>query len=92
LQGGILLHPKAAMLGLVAEKIVGLSACVTHASVWTESGKVATFVDESVQSVAGRMEHAALHFPEFQASKVTTLVVSATITCALLESGALYWW
>ncbi len=40
LQSCALLHPKAAVLGLTSEKIVGISACVTRASVWTELGKV----------------------------------------------------
>ena len=40
MQNCSLLHPKTAILNLITEKIVGISASVTRASVWTDTGKV----------------------------------------------------
>ena len=39
-EGAIMLHPKASMLGLIGEKVIGISACNVRASVRAESGKV----------------------------------------------------
>lgn len=85
-------HPKAAALGLTGEKIVGLSACSVRASVFLESGKVATWVDDSLNIVAAKLEHMAQTFPEFQTDKIVSLHTCSLYTCARLESGALYWW
>ncbi|XP_036356729.1 E3 ubiquitin-protein ligase UBR5 isoform X2 [Octopus sinensis] len=85
-------HPKAAALGLTGEKIVGLSACSVRASVFLESGKVATWVDDSLNIVAAKLEHPAQTFPEFQTDKIVSLHTCSLYTCARLESGALYWW
>ncbi|CAH1775507.1 unnamed protein product [Owenia fusiformis] len=85
-------HPKVPILGLTNEKIVGLSACNVRASVWTESGKVATWVDETLSHVASKLEHPAQIFPEFQVDKIASLHTCALYTCARLENGALYWW
>jgi E3 ubiquitin-protein ligase EDD1 len=60
--------------------------------VWTESGKVATWVDETLNIVAAKLEQPAVAFPEFQEDKITSVCVSSLYTCAKLESGALYWW
>ncbi|GAB1606363.1 E3 ubiquitin-protein ligase UBR5-like [Argonauta hians] len=85
-------HPKGAALGLTGEKIVGLSACSVRASVFLESGKVATWVDDSLNIVAAKLEHPAQTFPEFQTDKILSLHTCSLYTCARLESGALYWW
>ncbi|KAK6960404.1 E3 ubiquitin-protein ligase UBR5 [Biomphalaria glabrata] len=85
-------HPKAAALGLVQEKITLLSACAVRATVLTESGKVATWLDESLNSVATKLEHTAQQFPEFQSDSIVSLHTCSLYTCARLESGALYWW
>ena len=87
-----MLHPKTAALNLANERILGLSASSTRASIWTESGKVATFVDESLNAVANKLEHGAQPFADFQADKIASLHTSALYTCARLESGALFWW
>ncbi|KAK3087035.1 hypothetical protein FSP39_000732 [Pinctada imbricata] len=85
-------HPKAVSLGLQNEKIVGISACSMRASVFTESDKVATWVDETLNSVASKLEQAAQSFTEFQTDKIVSLHTCSLYTCARLESGALYWW
>ncbi|ESO86003.1 hypothetical protein LOTGIDRAFT_129991 [Lottia gigantea] len=85
-------HPKSGVLNLLQEKIIGISACNVRASVFTESGKVATWLDESLSLVSQKLEHPAQLFPEFQTDKIVSLHTSTLYTCARLESGALYWW
>ena len=85
-------HPKTIALGLQQEKILGISACSVRASVYTESDKVATWIDDALAIVAQKLEHCAQTFPEFQADKIASLHTCSLFTCARLESGALYWW
>ncbi|KAL8591738.1 hypothetical protein ACOMHN_032280 [Nucella lapillus] len=85
-------HPKTASMALLGEKIVGMAVCSIRASLLTESGKVATWLDESLCSVSSRLEHPAQLFAEFQTDRVAELHVCPLYTCALLDSGALYWW
>ena len=54
--------------------------------------QVANFVDESLNVVASKLEHAAQSFPEFQSDNIVSLHVCSLYTCARLDSGALYWW
>lgn len=54
--------------------------------------QVATWVDETLNSVASKLEHAAQQFVEFQGDKIMSLHTCWLFTCARLESGALYWW
>ena len=85
-------HPKTIALGLQLEKIQGISACGVRASVFTESDKVVTWVDETLNVVASKLEHCAQTFQEFQTDKIASLHTCSLYTCARLESGALYWW
>ncbi|GFO10305.1 E3 ubiquitin-protein ligase ubr5 [Plakobranchus ocellatus] len=85
-------HPKASALNLTQEKITILAACGVRASVLTESGKIATWLDESLSSVSGKLEQQAMQFAEFSSDSVASLHVCSLYTCARLESGALYWW
>lgn len=85
-------HPKTIPLGLVGERVVHLSACSTRCSVATESGKVATWLDELLAPAASKLEHAAQAYTEFQTDKITSLHTCPLYTVAKLESGALYWW
>ncbi|XP_064212813.1 E3 ubiquitin-protein ligase hyd-like [Tribolium castaneum] len=85
-------HPKTVPLGLMGEKIVHLSACCTRCSVSTESGKVATWLDELLAPAAAKLEHSAQAYSEFQTDKVAALYTCPLYTVAKLESGALYWW
>ncbi|XP_074657055.1 E3 ubiquitin-protein ligase UBR5-like [Tubulanus polymorphus] len=91
-ESGAIFHPKTATLGLTNETILGISACNVRASVFTASGKVATWMDESLTTVAAKLEHAAQSFPEFQCDAIKSLHTCSLYTCARLESGALYWW
>ncbi|XP_076647638.1 E3 ubiquitin-protein ligase hyd isoform X1 [Halictus rubicundus] len=85
-------HPKAPWLAITSEKIVNISATAIRCSVSTESGKVATWLDELVSHVASRLEHPAQRFTEFTLDKIVSLHTCALYTVARLESGTLYWW
>ncbi|XP_043261279.1 E3 ubiquitin-protein ligase UBR5 isoform X2 [Colletes gigas] len=85
-------HPKAQWLAITTEKIVNISATAIRCSVSTESGKVATWLDELLGHVASRLEHPAQTFTEFTLDKIVSLHTCALYTVARLESGALYWW
>lgn len=87
-------YPRALPLGLYAEKVVLLSASIIRCTVVTESGKVASWLDETVSHVPGitRLEHAAQYFPEFQGDKITSLYTCSLYSAVRLESGAIYWW
>ena len=58
----------------------------------TESGKIATWYDESVSHVCGKLEHPATLYPEFVSDKIISLHTCVLFTAVRLESGAIYWW
>ncbi|KAI7806113.1 putative E3 ubiquitin-protein ligase UBR5 [Triplophysa rosa] len=84
-------HPRVPFLGLTNEKITHLSANSIRATVATESNKVATWVDETLSTVAAKLEHGAQMFPELQGERIVSLHCCALYTCAQLENS-LYWW
>jgi E3 ubiquitin-protein ligase EDD1 len=85
-------HPKTVALGLLSERIVQISATVIRCSVATESGKVATWMDELLNHAALKLEHPAQNFTEFTVDRIVSLHTCALYTVSRLESGALYWW
>lgn len=87
-----LYHPRVRALGLVDEKIVSVSASSIRASALTESGKVATWVDETLSSIASKLEHPIQGFAEFSGDKVVAIHTCSLYTCAQMSSGSLYWW
>ncbi|KAG8133848.1 hypothetical protein E2320_011606 [Naja naja] len=84
-------HPRAGSLGLTNEKIILLSANSIRATVATENNKVATWVDETLSSVASKLEHTAQTYSELQGERIVSLHCCALYTCAQLENN-LYWW
>uniref|UniRef100_A0A6Q2Y8Z3 Ubiquitin protein ligase E3 component n-recognin 5 n=1 Tax=Esox lucius TaxID=8010 RepID=A0A6Q2Y8Z3_ESOLU len=84
-------HPRVSFLGLINEKITLLSANSIRATVATETNKVATWVDDTLSSVASKLEHSAQIYPELQGERIMSLQCCALYTCAQLESS-LYWW
>ena len=54
-------HPRAPALGLMApaEKVTLVAGSCIRATVATESGKLATWIDESIAPVASKLEHPA---------------------------------
>ena len=87
-------HPRSLPLGLYAEKVVLLSASIIRCTVVTESGKVASWLDETVSHVPGitRLEHAAQHFTEFHGERIISLHTCSLYSAIRLETGAIYWW
>ena len=59
----------------------------------TESGKVATWYDESVSHVCSKLEHPATFYQEFANDKVVSLHTCVLYTAVRLEnSGQIFWW
>ena len=88
-------HPKVPAFGLLTEKITHLSGSCIRCSVATDSGKIATFIDESVFPIAHKLEHSLIPLPEstgISDNRLLSLHVSSLLTCIRLESGAIYWW
>ncbi|XP_050027437.1 E3 ubiquitin-protein ligase UBR5 isoform X3 [Dermacentor andersoni] len=85
-------HPKTLSLGLVGDRCVLVEARCVRATVVTESGRVATWLDDSLAAVAPKLEQPAQSFPEFQQDPVVALHVCSLYSCVRLQSGALYWW
>ncbi|XP_046991563.1 E3 ubiquitin-protein ligase UBR5 [Schistocerca americana] len=85
-------HPKTLGLGLLSERVTHISSAVIRCSVATESGKVATWLDELLVHAAVRLEHPAQSFSEFSVDRIISLHTCTLYTVARLESGALYWW
>lgn len=85
-------HPKTIFLGLQGETICQLSCCYEKTILLMDSGKIATFVDDTLIPVASKLEQPAFSFAEFQGDKVVTVSTSSLFSCAWLESGHIYWW
>ena len=85
-------HPKTKSLGLMNENIVKLSACSSRATVSTRTGKVATWLDETLSAVASKLEHSAKIFPDFEKEKIHEIFTCPLYTCVQTVPGNLYWW
>ncbi|XP_028405111.1 E3 ubiquitin-protein ligase UBR5-like isoform X2 [Dendronephthya gigantea] len=85
-------HPRIKSLGLLNENIVKLSACSSRATVATLSGKVATWLDESLSAVASKLEHPAKLFSDFEKEKIQEIYTCPLYTCIQTVPGNLYWW
>ncbi|KAL7038434.1 hypothetical protein ACKWTF_009577 [Chironomus riparius] len=85
-------HPKVQALSLVYEKVVHISATTIRCSVVTESGKIATWMDEQLGYAGNKLEHPATSYPEFTLDKIISLNTCSLYTIARTESGELFWW
>lgn len=86
-------HPRAPGLGLTNEKVTLVAASLIRCSVATESGKVATWMDESIAHVSGRLEHGVGSFHDaFQGQKVSQIFVCNLYSFVRTEGNVLYWW
>ena len=91
-------HPRAVAMGLATQagspvdKVVSLSASAIRASIVTEGGRVATWLDETVSHVCGKLEHPATVFPELGGERITSLHTCVLYTAVRTESGAIFWW
>ncbi|XP_063633890.1 E3 ubiquitin-protein ligase hyd isoform X5 [Cydia splendana] len=92
---GCAYHPRSNWLGLAAgERVVSVGAAGIRVSVLSDTGRIATFLDESIAHALGasRLEHPLQTFSEFGSDRAISLHVCSLYTVARLESGALYWW
>ncbi|CAL8144298.1 unnamed protein product [Orchesella dallaii] len=86
-------HPRAPGLGLSNEKVTLVSSSLIRCTVATESGKVATWMDESIAHVSSRLEHGSAAFHDsFQNQKFTQLFVCNLYSLIRTENNHLYWW
>ena len=87
-------HPKAAQLNLTLEKVRLISSSCIRTTVVTETSRVATWIDDTISTVAMKLEHGAQNYPEFQknSDKIAQLQTCSLYSCVRLESGAIYWW
>lgn len=49
-------------------------------------------MDETLSSMASKLEHSAQAFPELQGERMVSLHCCALYTCAQLENGLYWWW
>ena len=54
--------------------------------------QVATWVDDTLSTVASKLEHSAQTFPELQGERIVSLHCCALYTCAQLENSLYWWW
>ena len=86
-------HPKSSFLNLVNEKVIGLATSTIRASVWTESGKIASWLDETVDiSYTIKLQTPAVNLFDPAVDSVQQLSVSNLFSVAKLASGNIYWW
>ncbi|KAK2726284.1 hypothetical protein QYM36_000668 [Artemia franciscana] len=90
----ILHHPRTALLCLTNEKIILISSSQIRVTVVAESGRIATWLDDSVVHATGthRLEHSATFFSELSGLRVSQIHTSSLFTVAKLENDELYWW
>ncbi|XP_062562210.1 E3 ubiquitin-protein ligase hyd isoform X2 [Armigeres subalbatus] len=85
-------HPKTVPLNLLYEKVTHISATSIRCSVSTESGRIATWMDELLGYAGNKLEHVATSYPEFALDKIVSLHTCTLYTVARTESGELFWW
>lgn len=85
-------HPKTVPLNLLCEKVIHISATSIRCSVSTESGRIATWMDELLGYAGSKLEHVATSYPEFALDKIVSLHTCTLYTVARTESGELFWW
>ncbi|EDS36155.1 hyperplastic discs protein [Culex quinquefasciatus] len=85
-------HPKTVPLNLLYEKVTHISATSIRCSVSTESGRIATWMDELLGYAGSKLEHVATSYPEFALDKIVSLHTCTLYTVARTESGELFWW
>uniref|UniRef100_A0A182T2U2 Uncharacterized protein n=1 Tax=Anopheles maculatus TaxID=74869 RepID=A0A182T2U2_9DIPT len=85
-------HPKTIPLNLLYEKVTHISATLIRCSVATESGRIATWMDELLGYAGNKLEHGATNYPEFALDRIVSLHTCTLYTVARTESGELFWW
>lgn len=86
-------HPKAERLQLLNERVVDLSATSVRCSVLTASGRVATWMDDTLGDVGARLlEQPATPCVEGSNEVLVSVHTCALYSCVRAASGSLYWW
>jgi len=87
-------HPKAFYLNLWNEKIAGMSTSSLRAACWTESGKIAAWLDDSIDiPQTGKFQSAAQPFISAELTdKIVDMSTCNLFTVVRMSSGACYWW
>lgn len=85
-------HPRTLTLSLSTEKITQISATSIRCSIATETGKIATWMDESLGYASVKLEYPATAYPEFAVDKIVSLHTCTLYTVARTESNELFWW
>jgi E3 ubiquitin-protein ligase EDD1 len=75
-----------------AERIRRIAGAGVRCSIVSESGRIGTWLDETLSHAASRLEHQAREFSEFGGERVTSLHVCSLYTVARLDNGSIYWW
>ncbi len=87
-------HSKANFLNLSTnERVIGIATSIIRASIWTESGKIATWLDDTIdigQTVKFQTPLQTLYDPTTDA--IQQLSVSNLFSVARMASGTIYWW
>lgn len=63
-----------------------------YLNLWYFILQVATWVDETLSSVASKLEHTAQTYSELQGERIVSLHCCALYTCAQLENNLYWWW
>lgn len=86
-------HPRAADMKITNnENISKIAACSIRISILTNSGKLATWLDETLAAVGYRLEIPLQAYPEFKSHLVTQLHFCNLYSCVQLSNGSIYWW
>lgn len=93
-------HPKTLFLQLLNEKICGLSSSTVRAACWTESGKIASWLDETIDIPSTvKYQTPAQQFlaVDSQGTQLNTDIIlemssSSLFTLIRMSSGQIYWW
>ena len=100
-------HPKTLYLQLSGERIVGIATSIVRASVWTQSGKIASWLDEAIDiPYTLKFQTPAQPFTPVSSSSsapadgqcqgggesIVDMSTSNLVTVIKTSSGATYWW
>uniref|UniRef100_F7AHP3 Zinc finger protein n=1 Tax=Ciona intestinalis TaxID=7719 RepID=F7AHP3_CIOIN len=85
-------HPRTEFLELGEDKISFLATSSIRASVVTEGGAVATWMDETVCAHTGSLESPRQPSDSLRNEKVKSLCICPLYSAVLTEAGRVYWW
>ncbi|XP_017473114.1 PREDICTED: E3 ubiquitin-protein ligase hyd isoform X1 [Rhagoletis zephyria] len=84
-------HPKTSSLN-ITEKVQQISANFIRCSVVSESGRVASWMDDHLGYLGAKFEHSAIMFNEFAVDPIASIHVCSLYTAVRTENNHVYWW